>query len=264
MSMTCLKVRDVKIGEGLPKIVVPICDKTKEDILQTAKKFSIIPVDFDILDIDIVEWRVDWYEYYDDYEKIEEVLEELRKTLKNIPLIFTIKTNKSDGEADIKVEDYVNIYKEVCASKLVDIIDIEDSIGKDNMKEIIEVAKDMGTYIITTNHNLTHTPSKAESISVAKELEEMGSDIIKIIAKPHSKLDVVELLESTIILSEHIVKTPICAISIGEKGGLSRICGEFFGSCITYGVNRKKSAPGQPNIEDLSNLLKLIHKNIEA
>ncbi|ETJ29473.1 hypothetical protein Q604_UNBC15994G0001, partial [human gut metagenome] len=25
-----------------------------------------------------------------------------------------------------------------------------------------------------------------------------------------------------------------------------------------------KSAPGQPNIEDLSNLLKLIHKNIEA
>lgn len=33
---------------------------------------------------------------------------------------------------------------------------------------------------------------------------------------------------------------------------------------MTYGVNRKKSAPGQPNIEDLSNLLKLIHKNIEA
>ena len=262
--MSYLKVRNVEIGKGTPKIIVPICDKTKEEILKTAKKFSIIPVDFDILDIDIVEWRVDWYEYYNDCEKIEEVLEDLRKILKNIPLIFTIKTNKSHGEADIKVEDYVNIYKEVCASKLVDIIDIVDSIGKDNMKDIIEFAKDMGTYVIATNHNLTHTPSKAESIETAKELEDMGADIIKIIASPHSKLDVVELLETTIILSEHIVKTPICAISVGEKGGLSRICGEFFGSCITYGVNRKKSAPGQPNIEDLSNLLKLIHKNVEA
>lgn len=262
--MNSLTVRKVEIGRGIPKIIVPICDRTKEDILKTAKKFSIIPVDFDTLDIDIVEWRVDSYENYNDYQKIEEILEELRKILKNIPIIFTIKTNKSDGEAEINPKDYVNIYKEACASKLVDMVDIEDSIGKDNMKEIIEFAKDMGTYVITTNHNLTHTPSKAECIAVAKELENMGADIIKIIAKPNSKLDVVELLETTAIISEHIVEVPICAISIGEKGGLSRICGEFFGSCITYGVNRKKSAPGQPNIEDLSSLLKLIHKNIEV
>ncbi|MGN1033229.1 MAG: type I 3-dehydroquinate dehydratase, partial [Intestinibacter sp.] len=136
--MSSLKIRDVEIGKGTPKIIAPICDRTKEEILSTAKKFSIIPVDFDIFDIDIVEWRVDWYEYYNDYEKIEEVLEDLRKILKNIPLVFTIKTNKSHGEAEIDVDDYINIYKEVCASKLVDIIDIEDSIGKDNMKDIIE------------------------------------------------------------------------------------------------------------------------------
>ena len=257
--MRILKVRDVEIGKGIPKIIAPICDKTEKEILHTAKKFSIIPVDFDILDIDIVEWRVDWYEYYNDYSKIEIVLEKLRKILKNIPIIFTIKRNTSDGEADITEEKYVEIYKEVCATKLVDLIDIED-----NMKEIIEVAKDMGTYVITTNHNLDHTPSKAECIATAKELEDMGADIIKIITKPSSKLDVVELLETTIIISEHISSVPICTISIGEKGGLSRICGEFFGSCLTYGVNIKKSAPGQPNIEDLSNLLKLIHKNIEA
>ena len=54
--MSYLKVRNVEIGKGTPKIIVPICDKTKEEILKTAKKFSIIPVDFDILDIDIVEW----------------------------------------------------------------------------------------------------------------------------------------------------------------------------------------------------------------
>ena len=53
--MRILKVRDVEIGKGIPKIIAPICDKTEKEILHTAKKFSIIPVDFDILDIDIVE-----------------------------------------------------------------------------------------------------------------------------------------------------------------------------------------------------------------
>ncbi len=262
--MNSLKVRNIEVGKGIPKIIAPICDVTEVEILQTAKKFSIIPVDFDILDIDIVEWRVDWYEYYNDYEKIEIILEKLRKILKDIPIIFTIKRNVSAGEAEITSEEYVNIYKEVCATKLVDFIDIEDSIGKENMQEIIEFGKDMGTYIITTNHNLDHTPSKSECIIKAKELEDMGCDIIKIVTQPSNKLDVMELLETTMIISEHIVNVPICTISLGEKGGLSRICGEFLGSCMTYGVNGKKSAPGQPNIEDLSNLLRLIHKNIEV
>ena len=85
--MSSLKVRNVEIGKGIPKIIAPICDKTEEEILHTARKFSIIPVDFDILDIDIVEWRVDLYDYYNDYKKIEGVLEKLRKILKtNIQL----------------------------------------------------------------------------------------------------------------------------------------------------------------------------------
>ena len=88
--MSSLKVRSVEIGKGIPKIIAPICDKTEEEILHTARKFSIIPVDFDILDIDIVEWRVDLYDYYNDYKKIEGVLEKLRKILKNIPIIFIL------------------------------------------------------------------------------------------------------------------------------------------------------------------------------
>ena len=234
-----------------------VSDSTKE---RRRKYIDLI----DAIHLETINVKNDFLNYYNDYKKIVGVLEKLRKILKNIPIIFTIKRNTSDGEADITEEKYVEIYKEVCATKLVDFIDIEDSIGKDNMEDIIEFAKDMGTYVITTNHNLDHTPSKAECIATAKELEDMGADIIKIITKPSSKLDVVELLETTIIIAEHIANVPICTISIGEKGGLSRICGEFFGSCMTYGVNRKKSAPGQPNIEDLSNLFKLIHKNIEA
>ena len=32
--MSSLKVRNVEIGKGIPKIIAPICDKTEEEILQ--------------------------------------------------------------------------------------------------------------------------------------------------------------------------------------------------------------------------------------
>ena len=43
--MNTVKVRDIEIGAGAPKIIVPIVGKTKEEILTTAKSFHSIPMD---------------------------------------------------------------------------------------------------------------------------------------------------------------------------------------------------------------------------
>ena len=53
--MKTVQVRNITIGEGRPKICVPIVGQTKEDILLEAGTFARIPVD-------VVEWRVDWDE----------------------------------------------------------------------------------------------------------------------------------------------------------------------------------------------------------
>lgn len=51
--MNTIKVRDIEIGAGAPKIIVPIVGVTKEeDIIAEAKTFDSIPMD-------MVEWRVD-------------------------------------------------------------------------------------------------------------------------------------------------------------------------------------------------------------
>ena len=50
-----VEVRGVKIGEGVPKICVPIVGKTKEEILAAAKSFADVKMD-------VVEWRVDWFD----------------------------------------------------------------------------------------------------------------------------------------------------------------------------------------------------------
>ena len=48
-------VRNVAIGQGKPKICVPIVATTAEGILQAARYMTEIPAD-------IIVWRVDWYE----------------------------------------------------------------------------------------------------------------------------------------------------------------------------------------------------------
>ena len=70
--MNTVKVRDIEIGAGAPKIIVPIVGVTKNDIIEEAKTFHSIPVD-------VVEWRVDWYEDIFDFEKVEETAKQLRE-----------------------------------------------------------------------------------------------------------------------------------------------------------------------------------------
>ena len=52
ITSSYVEVRGVKIGEGIPKICVPIVGKTKEEILAAAKSFADVKMD-------VVEWRVD-------------------------------------------------------------------------------------------------------------------------------------------------------------------------------------------------------------
>ena len=81
--MNTIKVRDIEIGAGAPKIIVPIVGVTKDDIIAEAKTFDSIPVD-------MVEWRVDWFENVFEFDKVEEVLKELRDALGNIPILMTL------------------------------------------------------------------------------------------------------------------------------------------------------------------------------
>ena len=72
--MNTVKVRNIEIGSGVPKICVPIVGVTKDEIIAEAKTFDSIPVD-------VVEWRVDWFEGVFEFDKVEDVLKDLREAL---------------------------------------------------------------------------------------------------------------------------------------------------------------------------------------
>jgi len=53
---------------------------------------------------------------------------------------------------------------------------------------------------------------------------------------------------------------PVICISMGNIGLESRICGEAFGSAMTFGCLGKPSAPGQMEVEQLARILQTIHQ----
>ena len=78
---------------------------------------------------------------------------------------------------------------------------------------------------------------------------------------PHSRKDVLTLLSATEEMDRRTTH-PLITMSMGPVGMISRLCGEVFGSAMTFGAVGKVSAPGQVNANDLAGVLKLIHESM--
>lgn len=253
--MTPLLVRNVKIGEGIPKICVPIVGVTKEDIIREAKSFEEIPVD-------IAEWRADWFEDVFDTEKVREVLSELRAALKDIPLLFTFRTSKEGGEKAIRPEDYAALNQAAAESGYADLVDVEALSGDEAVREIIEAVHAAGVKVVGSNHDFHKTPAREEIVGRLRKMQELGADIPKIAVMPQNKRDVLTLLLATEEMVREYADRPIITMSMAGTGVISRLCGEVFGSAVTFGAAKKASAPGQMEVRDLENVLGLLHKSL--
>ena len=250
--MTPVKVRNISIGEGIPKICVPVVGITREEIITEAKSFSSIPVD-------LVEWRVDWFEQVFDLEKVLGLLKELREVLGELPLLMTFRTSKEGGEKSISASDYARLNIEAAKSGYVDLIDVEIFTGDEIVKEIIDAVHNYGVKVIASNHDFDKTPDKDDIVERLRKMQELGADIPKIAVMPQSAKDVLTLLSATDEMVTKYADRPIITMSMAGTGLISRLCGEVFGSALTFGAAKKASAPGQMEVNDLSTVLQLLH-----
>ena len=234
--MNPVKVRNITIGEGTPKICVPIVGVTKEEILEAGKNICTIGAD-------VIEWRVDWYENVFDFDQIED-------------------TAKEGGEKAIETDVYVALNERAAKSGQVDLIDVEAFTGETAVKQIIETAHATGVKVVASNHDFHKTPAQEEIVSRLCKMQELGADIPKIAVMPQNKKDVLTLLSATREMSEEHADRPIITMSMAGTGVISRLCGEVFGSALTFGAAGKASAPGQMGVEDLKTVLELLHKSL--
>lgn len=250
-----IEVRGVQIGKGIPKICVPIVGKTKEEILEAARTLLEVP-------FDVVEWRADWYESVFQFGQVESVIKELRRILGEKPILFTFRTLQEGGQRPIDTRDYAELNKKVAATKLVDFIDVEIFQGDKIARDIIIGAHAFGVKVIASNHDFQKTPEKEELVKRLCKMQDLGADIPKIAVMPKKKKDVITLLAATQEMVEQHADRPIITMSMASDGMISRLCGEVFGSALTFGAVGKTSAPGQMDAMELRTVLELIHKNL--
>ncbi len=249
--MNLVVVRNVKIGEGMPKICVPIVGKTEAEILKEAGAIIRSATD-------LVEWRVDWFESVFDIEKVKLLLGELRKVLGDIPLLFTFRTKAEGGEKEITYEQYTELLRHVADTNLVDMIDVEIYIN-DKVIELVTKLKEKGAIVVGSNHDFEGTPSKEEIIRRLCYMQDIGADILKMAVMPQKQSDVATLMDATKEMVSEYAQHPVVTMSMSEMGIVSRLEGQLFGSAVTFGALTKTSAPGQINVEKLKKGLEKVN-----
>lgn len=242
-----LQVKDLCIGQGMPKICVPVTGATRDEILNQAREIAEAGPD-------LVEWRGDYYEDILTEGKAESVLETLSDILGDIPILFTFRTADEGGMREISTEDYENLILTVAEQKAASLIDVEVYLDGLVPEELIEKIHQRGGLVLASNHHFDETPFLVEMIEILTDMEDMKADILKLAVMPGTPEDVLNLLQATRRVSA-ITPRPVVTMSMGKLGVVSRISGGTFGSAITFASVGTTSAPGQIPLDDMRQIL---------
>ncbi len=247
-----IRVKNITIGRGMPKVCVPVVGKTTEEIMAELKAISNYP-------IDLVEWRVDYFDEVRNINAVLQVLKQIRQQLQDTPLIFTFRTVNEGGNKPLEIQKYKELYQAVIETNTIDLIDIELFISDDIQNELILLAKQNNILVILSNHDFHQTPPKRVIIERLKLAKDNGADIPKIAVMPKNPGDVLVLLDATYTMADTHANLPIVTMAMGEIGKITRTVGEVFGSAITFAAVTESSAPGQVNIEEMKKILGFFH-----
>lgn len=243
-------VKHVHIGTGIPKICIPIVETTHENIINNflTNKDQ---------DFDIYELRIDYFEDLLDDQKLIDLLIHIKQLQIKQPIIFTFRSAKEGGNVQISEHQYYHILEIACSSKSMDIIDIE--YQSKEVEKLIQLVHSYKVVVLLSNHNFTSTPTKDVLVNILTKMQIIGGDILKIAVMPRNTTDVLTLLEVTNDCHQTLDK-PIVTMSMAGLGVVSRMVGEVFGSSITFAMLKIPSAPGQIELNELKEVLDIIHK----
>ena len=176
--------------------------------------------------------------------------------------VMTLQPAKKEGLLYTFASSAQKVRVKAAQTGYVDFVDVEIFTGDEIVKKIIDGVHAAGVKVVASNHDFHKTPAKSDIIYRLRKMQDMGADIPKIAVMPQNKRDVLTLLAATEEMVTDYADRPVITMSMAGTGVISRLCGEVFGSSMTFGAAKKASAPGQMGVEDLSTVLGLLHKSM--
>ena len=249
-----ITIKGKLIGSGRPCVCVPVMGHEKEEIIQEIIELTKSPVD-------ISEWRVDAFFKYLDFNEVRDILHSVEPYLSQKVFLYTFRTKLQGGFGDVTGEQLDDIHDIGAESGVVDLLDLEFFAEEYPVIKILKL-QEKGVKIVASHHDFEETPDCDVMTMLLERMCAGNADIVKIAVMPKNAKDVLNLLDVTSNFSEENPDTPIISMSMGKLGMISRLCGETFGSCVTFAANKEASAPGQMNMEKVIEITDFLHKNI--
>ena len=249
-AVKSVRIGDLIVGDGTPKICVPITGRSKDLILKQAAEIAAAAPD-------MAEWRVDYLEEAGGKKDIVDILVGLRRVLGDIPLLFTYRTEGEGGNGRVGWSHYAELLEWAACRPEIDAIDVE-AMGLDvDTEGLIRVIRGRGTPVIASVHYCGEMPGKKERKEAIRFLKQSGGDIIKMAVTPQNEEDVLDFMKWTWKQSRKM-EQPLITMAMGDLGKVSRISGALTGSAVTFGSVGEASASGQIPAAELRKILKHI------
>lgn len=248
------EIKGIRIGDGRPVICVPVVASEKERIIQNIKALTEQHAE-------MIEWRVDCFSEADDVEAVREVLEAVKPFLTKTVFLFTFRTKQQGGSRRMEEWKILKLNETAAKSGCADLIDLEFFEATKPEKEIRRFQR-MGVRIIASHHDFDETPDDRILHMLLEQMQQGGADVAKLAVMPQTPEDVVRLLKVTNDMKQKYPTLPVVTMSMGALGVVSRMAGEIFGSCITFGAVGETSAPGQIQANKLEDILEIIHQGL--
>lgn len=256
-SVHPVPLRGVVLGTGRPKVCVPLVATTTAGLAEAARALP--------LEADLVELRIDFFDAVDDRRAVAGAIEAVRENLSDdVPILFTFRSKPEGGQREMEPQAYERLVLLAARTEGVDAVDVEMFTELGSLERIVNGTHEHGRVVVMSSHDFEHTPTVEQIVARLTLQQDLGADVVKIAVMPESAQDVLTLLQATEEYVSTIGVRPAITMAMGPLGVVTRLAGETFGSCLTFGSSGAASAPGQVDARELRGVLELLHRATEA
>ena len=152
-----VQVRSLTLGDGMPKICVPVVASDPEQLEQALTRLEGTR-DF----YDLVEFRADICPL-DGTRDLSEILRRLRKAVGDKPILFTVRTKEEGGNRTVSFD----LYREMnlCAAQEgADLVDLQLSMMEGDRMGLLSDIHGRGAHVIGSFHDFHGTPPADELV----------------------------------------------------------------------------------------------------
>ena len=237
-----LNIRGIAFGGPRPLFCVPLVAKDVDDLrAQASIAHGLAP--------EVIEWRADSFVDLTEVGVVE-ILTQLRRIIPGELLIFTLRIKDEGGKNEMSQSTRSAVIEAAAGSGLVDLIDVELLNGSKFIDPILAGAHSKGARVMLSFHDFEATPDNETLKAKLASMIQHRADIAKIACMPREPGDVLRLLQVTLEARQAHPGLPLCTMSMGGLGCLSRVAGFLYGSDMAFAVGREISAPGQIPIQE--------------